>query len=1601
MLRKLVLVSFLCFIYTLSIVPQVQADPDSVNWDNLNLNFRVPELGTDGQQPSDTVSDSTFDFRPQTYLDARLNLEGLLSNKEYFPQDSTKVDQIIHDIQYKMHDHFRSARAQTSFVEEQAVNPNGAGFNFSDTWEITQRWSDAPVLHNEIQYGVDLKFMDSTTLNQTPRTDIQAIGEGFWLKDPFGVTGSNLTQIQSAPPTTNGESFYVNDRWQMNDHWSFKLGTRYEDIDQIQNNQIPNDSDNVTPRIGFSYDVKGDRKQTFSNYYNQNFSEGQANGSATFRSSFGNDELPGFRNGIHGPILAWGDYKGEGTLAFFDASGASVGSVNRDQAETNPSLIQDLLWLSELRSRDYYANQFNFFSNIPNIGDQLRSQQTSSTTTTQDTYSLTTTTRLEAIREIELKIKTDTATDMDYRTLNILKGVPPGFVGTANDMNGDGIADIISGIDLGHYGSDEQAAVEPFDIFAEDFNIDTTFQWDNHLRYFVTPKIVRDFKEDEPYAIGLQNAYHAPFTSSTFACTSTPAPSSSGRQSILDNFKETGDIAGAARALAAEGNIVYDQTSSQTLSECARAIADETGRNYDEVRDELESDYLAHGDDWLTATKGNCYEFVHLAGWLAGSGNASYRQFQGGLTSLIDSSRMMAWDGEADIPAGKIIVGRVSQSMGGQDSFGFFHTAVSLGNGMVANNRDGGVKIERIEDVFGAFYTNPVFGQGIYFGDYSGYGLPKSANSFLGGEIANNLNTPDLDQTDILNRNTLIDNMMGNGPPLTAVAFTDDLKTYHKFLQQTIDGLANGTPYYVSNFQRWKKENPNQIVTTSPDQPQQEFNTGWADEKAEKKSWEELASQAFSNMLNADRVQYLFGLLDKLDAEHEALVNKYGANNSQSSFARNWILDDIEEIEDELLELGVHPDDVFEDKPLSQYGGNYQFNPLHTFRVDPLRTIAYRRIITDYIVNNEAVPVIAVKNQTNFGGCYTQNVLNNPSILGSLGSSSANGQGFQLSDKVDSNLNYLFRGTDTLNTNLYDGGFNDNSFKIGRNYLDDIVNPIDSTFNPSTFSVLRLGNDRNNLSSFSRILQERVIETDRATITVKFFEKTNLCTGSSLGFEINVDWHDAKKKKKAKIEEKPVSPNDPFFFHKEKKKKKLLGILGSSKKPSVNIGGLVKMGHRDTSRVGFGHEQKSEVKDQWGLHAIGYKDLSQSDSVWHLVDEQKKSDVVIAIIDTGFDFDNPDFPQHVWINLDEKPGNGIDDDHNGYIDDVQGWNFYDNNAELTDYRGHGTFVAGIIAAKSDNGYGIAGIHPGVTIMPIKISNEEGETGSFQVLRAVKYAVDNGANIINISVAGNQQSNLLQLAFNYAERKNVLVVVASGNEKKYTQGYGMAANRRVLSVGSSNIDGTFSVISSWGPNNALIAPGEEILSLVSKDTSKRIKHALKEKGVHTMTGTSFSAPMVAATASLLLTKYPYLTAKQLMDIIISTADDMEDAGWDDETGAGKLNAYAALSFKPKEILNVMVSEIKINKNSKGKKIASIDVFATVQGQFEEFTVDVGKTHRAKKFKTVAGPFKEAADYSWVARIPWSDLKGNTDWVIRISAKDKDGNVKVADTEITLR
>ena len=422
--------------------------------------------------------------------------------------------------------------------------------------------------------------------------------------------------------------------------------------------------------------------------------------------------------------------------------------------------------------------------------------------------------------------------------------------------------------------------------------------------------------------------------------------------------------------------------------------------------------------------------------------------------------------------------------------------------------------------------------------------------------------------------------------------------------------------------------------------------------------------------------------------------------------------------------------------------------------------------------------------------------------------------------------------------------------------------------------------------------------------------------------------------------------------------------------------------------------------DQWAVKRIGFTD--SDDSAWS-VETGASSSVIVAVIDTGVDYFHRDLARStIWRNKAERE-NGIDDDKNGYVDDLIGWNFVENNNNPWDRAGHGTHVAGVIAAGTNNGGGIAGINRGARIMPLKVLNFMGRGRSAGIAEAIYYAVKHGARVINLSLGGAEISAAEQRAIDHAFANNVLIVVAAGNEGVETADYGPAASANVLTVGATGPDDQRQGFSNWGASLDLVAPGIDVLSLRARGSDFALVAGTEgyspgdgfvgdTAGYYRASGTSFAAPLVTGVASLLLARDPGLKVTDLMRMLTQSARDIDVPGIDQYTGYGLLDARAALSISPEFFLEVAIAGVEVVQ--KGGKPALKIIGSLDADQLDEAWIEIGEGENPKKWKKVSRTIKTKIENDGLDELAVNEFAGATSWTLRLIGKHKNGKQREA-------
>jgi thermitase len=304
---------------------------------------------------------------------------------------------------------------------------------------------------------------------------------------------------------------------------------------------------------------------------------------------------------------------------------------------------------------------------------------------------------------------------------------------------------------------------------------------------------------------------------------------------------------------------------------------------------------------------------------------------------------------------------------------------------------------------------------------------------------------------------------------------------------------------------------------------------------------------------------------------------------------------------------------------------------------------------------------------------------------------------------------------------------------------------------------------------------------------------------------------------------------------------------------------------------------------EWGLTAI------RAPEAWDVTTGSPQ--VTVAVVDTGIDASHPDLSPNLWTNPGEsgagRDTNGLDDDGDGLIDDVHGWDFVDGDAQPDDGNGHGTHVSGTIAARGDNGVGVAGVTWSTAIMPLRVLGDDGSGYVSDVITAYAYAASSGARVVNASLGGGTYSRAEHDAI--AAAPNTLFVVAAGNDSadddatpEYPCDYDLA---NVVCVAASDRDDTLASFSNYGTTNVdLAAPGVDVVS-----TWPGGRYVVLD-------GTSMATPHVTGAAALLLAHDGGLTVAGLRAALLSSAHPVPALAGRVATG-GRLDAAAALAVPP--------------------------------------------------------------------------------------------------------
>lgn len=354
--------------------------------------------------------------------------------------------------------------------------------------------------------------------------------------------------------------------------------------------------------------------------------------------------------------------------------------------------------------------------------------------------------------------------------------------------------------------------------------------------------------------------------------------------------------------------------------------------------------------------------------------------------------------------------------------------------------------------------------------------------------------------------------------------------------------------------------------------------------------------------------------------------------------------------------------------------------------------------------------------------------------------------------------------------------------------------------------------------------------------------------------------------------------------------------------------------------------------NQWYLEKI------KADAAWGKI--SASPDIVVAVIDSGVDTDHPDLEKNIWKNRREIPNNGKDDDNNGFIDDVFGWDFTTNTADPNPKFAsgwteagvdHGTMVAGIIAARGNNNEGISGVTWQAQIMSLKAIGDNGEGRTSDVIRAIDYATNNGADIINLSFVSFNYSEALQEAIRRAHDAGLLIVAAAGNDQASGEGYdidktpiypacydGDQGENMVIGVSATDALDQKARFSSYGSRCVdLTAPGISFFGATTPGANPADPNRLYDGY---WSGTSMAAPLVSAALALIKQANPELSQRETVNILFASTDNINrlNANYPNKLGNGRLNVDRAVEMA-KEALYSRVGRLVIIPANAKKEI----------------------------------------------------------------------------------
>jgi subtilisin family serine protease len=417
----------------------------------------------------------------------------------------------------------------------------------------------------------------------------------------------------------------------------------------------------------------------------------------------------------------------------------------------------------------------------------------------------------------------------------------------------------------------------------------------------------------------------------------------------------------------------------------------------------------------------------------------------------------------------------------------------------------------------------------------------------------------------------------------------------------------------------------------------------------------------------------------------------------------------------------------------------------------------------------------------------------------------------------------------------------------------------------------------------------------------------------------------------------------------------------------------------------------------WGQPRADLWDLKlmHTDQAWNTT---RGAGVVVAVVDTGVDITHPDLQGNVWTNVDEIPGNGIDDDGNGYIDDVHGWNVLNASPEISDSLGHGTHVAGTIAAQDNNSLGVVGVAPDAKIMSVGVFAFHVDTDVFALTQGILYATQNGADVINNSWEACGVScpsiGVLEDAVRTAHAAGTVVVFAAGNATTDIRAHSPQNQAESIVVTATTPADERASFSNFGlvdvgapgsgdPNDTMVEPTYGLLSLRAATCMEPwICNSDRNvgDGYVRLAGTSMAAPHVSGAAALILGQHPNYTPEQVRQVLRRSGVDANGNGYDPDLGYGRVDSGRSVS-EPTPLEALIQLPLLV-------QTSSVPVPGSANGdQFQKYVLEYGKGNSPTTWTTIVSSTTSVRAGNLAT---WDASKlADGDYTFRLTAYKKDG------------